>query len=184
MSEKGNHQARSKRTANRTAAIVTSLRLQGVGEFILRYSLVVILVLWGTAKWTRAEAQGIQPLMAHSPFLSWIYRLMSVQHGSELIGCVELLLAILIATRRWLPALSAVGSAGCSVMFLITLSFLMTVPALDDGTKGFLIKDVFLLGAAVYSTGEAWQTALEIRDDADWRAILRVCRGKEDSVLQ
>lgn len=150
--------------SSRRSRVISPLHLQRAGAIVLRYGLVAVLILWGTAKWTRAEAEGIQPLVAHSPFLSWIYSVMTVQHGSELIGIAELLFAVLIALRRWFPKLSAAGSAGCIVMFLITLSFLFTTPALDEGTKGFLIKDVFLLGASVWSTGEAWQTEFRKRN--------------------
>jgi len=146
-----------KETTGGLAALITPLRVQKVGAFVLRYSLVAVLVLWGTAKWTQAEAEGIQPLVAHSPLLSWIYRIMSVQHGSEFIGLIELVFAALLVLRRWSPTVSAVGSLGCIVMFLTTLSFLFSTPGLDDGTKGFLIKDVFLLGAAIWTAGEAWQ---------------------------
>ena len=142
-------------------AIVTPSRLQNAGGFVLRYGLVAILALWGSAKWTQAEAQGIQPLVAHSLFLSWIYRIMSVQHGSELIGCAELVFAALIVLRRWLPKVSALGSIGCIAMFLTTLSFLFTTPGLDDDTKGFLLKDIFLLGAAIWTAGEAWHAGFE-----------------------
>jgi uncharacterized membrane protein YkgB len=44
-------------------------------------------------------------------------------------------------------------------MFLATLSFLVTTPGLDSGTQGFIMKDVFLLGAAVRSAGEALRLA-------------------------
>ena len=136
-----------------------STRLQATGGFVLRYGLVFVLAFWGAAKWTKAEAEGIQPLVAHSPFMSWIYKVMSVQHGSELIGIAELVFAMLILTRRWFPKISAIGSAGCVVMFLTTLSFLFTTPGLDDGTQGFLIKDIFLLGAALWTAGEAWRAS-------------------------
>ena len=133
--------------------------LEKAGAFILRYGLVFVLVLWGTAKWTKAEAEGIEPLVSHSPLMSWIYRVMSVQHGSELIGVAELIFALLIVTRRWLPKISAIGSIGCIFMFLTTLSFLATTPGLDDSTQGFLIKDIFLLGAAMWTAGEALRAA-------------------------
>jgi len=44
-------------------------KLQSVGGFILRYGLVFVLLLWEFAKWARTEAEVIEPLMAHSPFL-------------------------------------------------------------------------------------------------------------------
>jgi reactive chlorine resistance protein C len=151
------------RNATRSTAVIRPERLQAIGAFVLRYGLVFVLALWGSAKWTQAEAESIQPLVAHSPVMSWIYRVMSVQHGSELIGLAELVFAGLILLRRWFPKASAIGSVGCILMFLTTLSFLLTTPGLDEGTKGFLVKDVFLLGAAIWTAGEAWQADLQNR---------------------
>jgi uncharacterized membrane protein YkgB len=84
---------------------------------------------------------------------------MNIQRGSELIGIVELAIGLLIAIRHWSPKLCAVGSSGAILMFLTTLSFLVTTPGLDSGTQGFIMKDVFLLGAAVWSAGEALRPA-------------------------
>jgi reactive chlorine resistance protein C len=84
---------------------------------------------------------------------------MSIQRGSELIGIVELAIGLAIALRHWSPKVCAVGSTGAIGMFLTTLSFLVTTPGLDAGTQGFIMKDVFLLGAAVWSAGEALRSA-------------------------
>ena len=134
-------------------------RVQATGAAMLRYGLVVILLMIGSAKWTAAEAAAIRPWVSDSPFLSWIYRLVSVQTGSELIGTIEIVTAVLIATRRWWPTVASVGSMMAIVMFLITLSFLFTTPNQSPDAQGFLMKDFFLLGAAVWSTGEALQAA-------------------------
>jgi uncharacterized membrane protein YkgB len=80
------------------------------------------------------------------------------QHGSELIGAAELLIGALIAVRHWSPKLSAMGSLGGAVMFLTTLSFLITTPN-DADSKPFLMKDILLLGAAVWTAGEATMAA-------------------------
>ena len=129
-------------------------RLQTVGAFILRYSLVFFLLFFGALKWTAAEAQGIQPLVSHSPFFFWLYPAFSVQHGSEVIGVVELVIGVLIAIRRWSPRASAVGSLAASGMFLVTLSFLFTTPHVGESAP-FLLKDLTLLGAALWTAGEA-----------------------------
>jgi len=139
--------------------LATPTRLEITGTLILRYGLVLTLLFFGGQKWTAAEARGIQTLVAHSPFLSWIYQVMNIQRGSELIGIVELAIGLLIAIRHWSPKLCAVGSSGAILMFLTTLSFLVTTPGLDSGTQGFIMKDVFLLGAAVWSAGEALRPA-------------------------
>jgi len=134
-------------------------RLQGIGHALLRYGLVVILILIGLQKWTKAEAEAIEPWIAHSPFLSWMYHATSVQGASIIIGVIELLIAGMIAVRRWAPRLAVWGSAGGIVMFLTTISFLLTTPNQSPDAQGFLLKDVFLLGAAVWSTGEALAAA-------------------------
>ena len=44
--------------------------LEAVGSQVLRYGLVLILVLFGTTKFTGAEAAAIKPLISNSPFMS------------------------------------------------------------------------------------------------------------------
>jgi len=132
-------------------------RLQHIGTNMLRYGLVAILLMIGATKWTPAEAEAIRPWVADSPFLSWIYHITSVQGGSVLIGSIEIIAALLIGIRRWFPAATVVGSLLATGMFLITLSFLVTTPNQSPDAQGFLMKDFFLLGAAVWSAGEALQ---------------------------
>ena len=129
------------------------------GTGMLRYGVVFFLVIFGAAKWTAGEAAGIQPYMANSPATSWLYRLLSVQGASIAIGVVELGLAVMIATRRFLPSISAWGSTLSILMFGTTLSFLVTTPHLGEESQGFLMKDLILLGAAVYTAGEAFSAA-------------------------
>jgi reactive chlorine resistance protein C len=133
-------------------------RLTGIGTGILRYGLVFLLVVIGSMKFFAFEARGIQPLVAHSPFLSWMYHVLSVQGVSNVFGLAEITTGILIALRRFSPKASAVGSLAGIPIFLTTLSFLFTTPgALAPGSDvgGFLMKDLVLLGAAVYTAGEA-----------------------------
>ncbi|HET9001214.1 MAG TPA: DUF417 family protein [bacterium] len=140
------------------AEVAWGERLTGIGTGILRYGLVFLLVVIGSMKFFAFEARGIQPLVAHSPFLSWMYHVLSVQGVSNFFGLVEITTGILIALRRVSPRASAVGSLAGVVIFLTTLSFLFTTPgALTPGSDvgGFLMKDLVLLGAAIYTTGEA-----------------------------
>src|ERR1051325_7117134 len=109
---------------------------------ILRYSLVLFLVLFGLAKFTEGEALTIQPWVANSPFLGWLYVVTSVQGGSNLIGVVELTIGVLLAVRPWWPRVSVIGSLGATIAFAITLSFLFTTPGLSPEWSGFLMKDL------------------------------------------
>ncbi len=130
-----------------------------VGGGILRYGLVLLLVLIGLLKFTEAEALAIQPWVAHSPFLGWLYALLSVQAASAVIGVIEIVIGVLLAVSRWWPRLSAIGSLGAMATFAITFSFLFTTPGLSPDTQGFLMKDVMLFGAAVWSAGDALRHA-------------------------
>ena len=61
-------------------------RLETAGILVSRYGLVVVLLLIGVLKFTPGEAAGIRPLVAHSPLMSWMYGLLSVQGVSNVIG--------------------------------------------------------------------------------------------------
>lgn len=143
--------------------------MQNIGANVLRYGLVIILLWVGLLKFTAYEAEAIQGLIANSPLMSWMLGIMSVQAISMLIGSVEIILAIMIAMRSFVPKISAFGSIGAIIMFLITLSFALTTPGVWQAGYGFpfpspmpgqfLAKDLILLGAAIWTAGEAWRAS-------------------------
>jgi uncharacterized membrane protein YkgB len=93
------------------------LKLETLGVSITRYGLAVVLFLIGLLKFTAAEAAGIQPLVAHSPLMSWMYAVLSVQGVSNLIGVIEIAIAVLLALRPISSIISFVGSLGSVVTF-------------------------------------------------------------------
>jgi len=152
-----NHELQSKPVVA-DQRLVWANRLDPIGRGTLRYGLVALMLLWGAMKFTAFEAEGIRPLVEHSPLLAWLYPLWGVQGGSEVIGVIEISAALLICTRRWKPALAAIGSLLACGTFLVTLSFLATTPGIWDPSNpfgGFIMKDIILLGAALYSAAEA-----------------------------
>lgn len=142
--------------------------MEAAGISVSRYGLVVVLLLIGVLKFTPEEAAGIQPLVAHSPLMSWMYAVLSVQGVSDLIGSIEITIAALIALRPISPNASLVGSLGAVVTFLLTVSFLFSTPdavhlkygfpVLGDAGQ-FLIKDLVLLGASLWTAAEAHRAA-------------------------
>ena len=144
-------------------------RLETAGHVILRYGLVLVVAWIGAMKFTGYEAAGIEPLVANSPFMGWMYRFLSVRLFSDLLGIVEIAIAVMIGLRSWSARIAAVGSAMAVVMFLTTLSFLFSTPGWEPTLGGFpglsampgqfLLKDLVLLGAAVWSLGEALSVA-------------------------
>jgi len=138
--------------------------LTSLGIYVSRYSLVLILFWIGIQKFTVAEAEGITPLITHSPLMSWMYSFLSVQAASSVIGVIEVSVAVLMALRPISPKASFLGSLGAIITFLTTVSFLFTTPGVLDygyavpllgGLGGLLIKDLALLGCAVWTATEA-----------------------------
>jgi len=135
------------------------------GEIVLRYGFVIVLVWIGMLKFTSYEAEGIRPLAEHSPFFSWTYDFLSTRSFSNILGIIEITTGILIALRPFSPKLSAIGSIGGIITFLITLTFMLSTPGVlqqgmsfpfISGSPGqFLIKDLVLLGASLWTAGEA-----------------------------
>ncbi len=139
-------------------------RLEMVGIHVSRYGLVTTLLLIGVLKFTAGEAQGIQPLVAGSPLMFWLYKVFSLQSVSNLIGVIEIVVAVLIALRPFSARLSFIGSIGAIITFLLTLSFLLSTPGAIQFSHGFLllgaagqflIKDLVLLGASIWMAAEA-----------------------------
>ena len=140
-------------------------RLVRLGGVLARFGLVIVLGWIGLLKFTSFEAHGIQPLVANSPFMSWVYDVFSVTAFSSLLGVVELVTAGLIAVKPWWPRVSAVGSVMAVGIFVVTISFLFTTPGVGEAAAGgfpvlsstgqFLIKDVALLGLAAWTLADA-----------------------------
>jgi uncharacterized membrane protein YkgB len=141
------------------------VKIERLGSIFLRYGLVIAIGWIAAMKVTEYEAKGIQPLIAHSPFLSWGYSVWSVHHFTMIIGAIEMTIATLIALRRWFPKAAAFGSLGAVFMFLTTLSFIITTPGWEPSLGGFpalsgdvgefLIKDLVLLGAALWTLADS-----------------------------
>ena len=143
--------------------------LSQVGALAARYGLVVVIAWIGALKFTAYEAQGIEPLVANSPLMSWVYTLFTVSAFSAVLGVIELITAGLLAIKPWFPRLSALGSISAIGLFLATLSFLITTPGIGEESAGgfpalsstgqFLVKDIALLGIAVWTLGDALSAA-------------------------
>ena len=143
-------------TADHPAAIA--------GRLLVRYGLVVVIAWIGALKYTSYEATAIQPLIAHSPLLSWLYHIFSVRALAAVFGTAEIIAALLIALRPIWPRLSAAGSAFGVLLFASTLSFLFTTPGVTAAggfpvlsvlPGQFLLKDIVLIGAALWTLGDS-----------------------------
>ena len=140
-----------------------AIMLRDVGQTMSRYGLVIALAWIGFGKYVKMESRV---LIEHSPLMSWILHVFSSTTVGRGLGTMEILAALLIAVRPLWPRASAVGSALAVVLFLGTLSFLFTTPGVvathADGIPvlsalpgQFLLKDLVLMGAALWTLGES-----------------------------
>jgi reactive chlorine resistance protein C len=126
--------------------------------------LVVVIAWIGALKYSAYEATAIHPLIANSPLMSWLYNILSVRDLAATLGTLEIIAAVLIALRVMFPRVLAVGSAMAILLFLGTLSFLFTTPGVTAAggfpvlsvlPGQFLLKDLVLLGASLWTLGDS-----------------------------
>ncbi len=149
-----------------------SYKFEKLGTEIMRYGLALVLIWIGILKFTSYEAEGIKPLVEHSPLLSWTYPLFGVAGFSNVLGFIEIALGILICLRSFSPKLSAWGSIGAIITFLITITFLLSTPGIVQPGYSFpfispmpgqfIIKDFVLLGVSVWTAAEAWKASRKV----------------------
>ena len=64
---------------DRRRSVEVGVRVQPAGVLILRCGLVLVIAWIGLMKFTEYEARGIQPLVAHSPLMGWLYNILTVR---------------------------------------------------------------------------------------------------------
>lgn len=145
-----------------------STKFNKAGKFVTRYALAIILIWVGSLKFYTYEAELIQGLVANSPFISWMYAIGSVTAVAAFIGIVDIIAGLLIALRPFNARLSAIGSCIAISIFVLTATFLLTTPGMIQKgmsfpalsfTAQFVAKDLILIGAAIWTAGEAFGAA-------------------------
>lgn len=140
------------------------LGIETFGRYLVRYSLALVLLWMGLMKFTGFEAAAIEPMVANSPFLFWLYDFLSVQGVSNLIGGIEVTAALLLSARPWSVNAGVLGAALAVATFIITLTMIFTLPSWEPNLGfpvltvmpgQFLIKDVLFLSAAIWCLGDA-----------------------------
>jgi uncharacterized membrane protein YkgB len=139
--------------------------IDAIASVLGRYGLVIVIGWIGALKFANYEAHQIQPLVANSPFMGWLYNFLPVYTFSALLGVLEVAAAILLAVKPFAPKLSIVGSLIAIVLFVSTVSFLFTTPGVAEPAGGgfpaisltgeFLLKDIPLLGLSFWTLADA-----------------------------
>jgi uncharacterized membrane protein YkgB len=156
-----------------------STRSNDLGHLVARYGLVLVLAWIGFGKYVQMESRV---LIEGSPLMSWVYHVVSVHTVAYTLGTLEIVAAVLIAAVPIAPRLGAIGSAMAVVLFTGTLSFLFTsdavvanhalgIPVLSGMPGQFLLKDLVLIGVAIWSFGDALQRLAARKNVREARVI-------------
>ncbi|ASE60284.1 DUF417 family protein [Chryseobacterium indologenes] len=122
------------------------------GYYISLFGAALILLWIGIFKFTPTEAAGIKPLVENHFLTFFVYKIMSVQTVSNLIGAIEIIIALLLIFSAKFAVLKRYAGIGMVVTFTVTLSYLFTTPGMwkiVDGvpvTDFFIVKDLMFLG--------------------------------------
>lgn len=138
---------------------------------------MIVMLLWaGSYKMTAPGAEGILPLVSHSPLIWWHFKLFGPYIGSDIIGLTEITAAILLIAAYFRPVAGVVGGLITTVMFFTTSTMLLTTPGAIISVPGihgmrymsflglFLFKDVIALGASLYLIGHFGRKAIAHED--------------------
>lgn len=146
-------------TVLRTSAIET------IASVLSRYGLVIVIGWIGALKFANYEAHQIQPLVANSPWMGWVYQVVPVYTFSALLGVFEVAAAFLLAIKPVAPRLSVAGSLMAIALFVSTIGFLFTTPGIGEPAGGgfpaisllgeFLLKDIPLLGLSFWTLADS-----------------------------
>ena len=124
----------------------------GIGYYISLFGAALILLWIGVFKFTPTEAAAIKPLVENHFLTFFVYKMVGVQAVSNLIGVIEIIIALLLIFSAKFAVLKKYAGIGMIVIFLTTLSYLFTTPGIwkiVDGipvTDFFIVKDLMFLG--------------------------------------
>lgn len=159
-------------TAHNNTTFTSSRNITHLGDTVthvsihaLRLTTATVLGWIGAMKFTAYEAGAIEGLVASSPLTNWLYSVFSLQGTSNFIGTTEIATAALLLLGFKFPKLGLLGALGALLTFFITSSLLFTAPVTEPSLGGFpalsvvpgqfVLKDIVLLAAALFLTGNA-----------------------------
>ena len=110
------------RSRSNVGGIARLAAIDTIASVLGRYGLVIVIGWIGALKFANFEAHQIQPLVANSPFMGWLFHIFPVYTFSALLGVFELSAAVLLAIKPVAPKLSIAGSVLAIVLFMATVS--------------------------------------------------------------
>lgn len=109
------------------------------------FGTVIILIWVGLFKFTAVEAEAIKALVENHFAMGWMYKFMSVQQVSNLIGVFEVVTGIGLTLSFFNKKVAMCAGLASAFIFVTTLSFLFTTPGVFKQVENFPVTDFFIL---------------------------------------
>ncbi|MFH6991751.1 DUF417 family protein [Flavobacterium sp. FlaQc-48] len=106
---------------------------------------VIILIWIGLFKFTAVEANAIKDLVENHCAMGWMYKVMSVQTVSNIIGTFEVITGVGLLLSFFYKKVGMYASVASGIIFVTTLSFLITTPKVFRMVENFPVTDFFIL---------------------------------------
>src|SRR6516162_934532 len=157
---------------------------------LVRWSMVLIFLLFGYQKWWEYEAQTLKPFISNGPLTFWMYPVFGLHGASYFLGVTEWLTAALLIWGFWNPRAGIVGAILSVGTFVTTIAIIPFMPdgwnaaaggfPAMQGNVAFLMKDVVLLAVSVYLLKQ--DVVRAARPGADQREESEVVAGRTRAV--
>ncbi len=137
--------------------------LKTVGIFILRYGLGIVIIWLGFLKFKNSEAEYTHQLISGG-YLSGLLRYLTPYALNHIIAYLQIVIGLFIMLKPISRSLSFWGGIGATIMFLFSISLLLTSQIVWLSGYGFpelskigqtLLKDFILFGAAAWCVGDS-----------------------------
>jgi len=126
------------------------MKISNTGYKVGVWATAIVLIWIGIFKFTPTEAMGIKGYVGNSFLISWIYKILSVGAASMLIGTVEIATGLLLVASLWNAKAGKIAGILTGVIFITTLSFLLTTPGTWKAVDGVPVTDFFVLKDLAY----------------------------------
>jgi uncharacterized membrane protein YkgB len=124
--------------------LINGFLQSNIDIWILRLTVILIFVLFGTYKWFDFEVRALEPLIS-STWLNFLNTLFGVYGASYFLGVVENIVFIALIIGFFKPKIAIIGDILVIITGLTTLSLLPQLGEIDS----FIVKDLLLIGAGL-----------------------------------
>ncbi|WP_439183118.1 DUF417 family protein [Carboxylicivirga taeanensis] len=137
---------------------------KALAQFIFRYGLAVVFIWLGLMKLKNSEANYLRDVLSNSSLFSWMLKYITAYAFTQVVAYLQILIGVMLALKPVARKLSLVGGVLATVILFLSVTMLFTSGYVWLAPYGFpelsklgqsILKDVVLLGAAMWCVGDS-----------------------------